>query len=63
MKPIAPMHGVRRAAFGLAVHGIGRAVQIDETAAAFAGVAMGLNDPVTALRVPALVPLVPRLLA
>ncbi len=47
-------------ALGLAAHGIGigRAVQINETAAAFAGVAMGLNGLVTALWAPVLVPAV-----
>ncbi len=47
-------------ALGLAAHGIGigRAVQIDETAAAFAGVAMGFNGLITALWAPMLVPLV-----
>ncbi|MCP5152861.1 MAG: LrgB family protein [Ectothiorhodospiraceae bacterium] len=47
-------------ALGLTAHGIGigRAVQIDDTAAAFASVAMGLNGLVTALWVPALVPVV-----
>ena len=51
-------------ALGLAAHGIGigRAVQIDETAAAFAGVAMGMNGLATALWAPALVPAVIRLL-
>jgi len=49
---------------GVAAHGIGigRAVQMDETAAAFAGVAMGLNGLVTALWAPALVPPVLRAL-
>ena len=36
--------------------GIGRAVQINETAAAFAGVAMGFNGLLTALWAPLLVP-------
>lgn len=64
------MHAARRRracacfALGLVAHGvgIGRAVQINDTAAAFAGVAMGLNGLVTALRAPALVPVVLRVL-
>ena len=45
-------------ALGLTAHGvgIGRAVQINETAAAFAGVAMGFNGLLTALWAPLLVP-------
>ncbi|MEZ5593403.1 MAG: LrgB family protein [Gammaproteobacteria bacterium] len=45
-------------ALGLTAHGIGigRAAQINETAAAFAGVAMGFNGLMTALWAPLLVP-------
>jgi predicted murein hydrolase (TIGR00659 family) len=45
-------------ALGLTAHGIGigRALQINETAAAFAGVAMGLNGLITSLWAPFLVP-------
>jgi predicted murein hydrolase (TIGR00659 family) len=44
-------------AIGLAAHGIGtaRAIQLNETAGAFAGLAMGLNGVVTAVLVPLLV--------
>ncbi len=47
-------------ALGLTAHGmgIGRAVQIDTTAAAFAGIGMSLNGLLTALWAPSLVPLV-----
>ncbi len=46
-------------ALGLTAHGIGigRAVQIDTTAAAFAGVGMSLNGLVTAIWAPSVVPL------
>ena len=45
-------------ALGLAAHGIGigRAMQINTSAAAFASVAMGLNGVITALWAPALIP-------
>jgi putative effector of murein hydrolase len=45
-------------ALGLTAHGIGigRALQISESAAAFAGVAMGLNGLITSLWAPFLVP-------
>lgn len=45
-------------ALGLTSHGIGvgRAMQIDTTAAAFASLAMGLNGLITALWAPAVVP-------
>ena len=41
-------------ALGVASHGIGagRALQINETAAAFAGIAMGLNGLLTAALLP-----------
>jgi predicted murein hydrolase (TIGR00659 family) len=47
------------AAAGLAAHGIGtaRAFQIDSTAGAFAGIAMGLNGALTSLILPILAPL------
>jgi predicted murein hydrolase (TIGR00659 family) len=50
---------VRGFAIGLASHGIGtaRALQVNEEAGAFAGLAMGLNGAITALLVPLLVPL------
>lgn len=46
------------AALGLTAHGVGvgRAVQISESAAAFAGVAMGFNGLLTSLWAPVLVP-------
>lgn len=52
-------------ALGLAAHGIGigRAVQINTTAAAFASVGMGLNGLITALWAPMLVPVALGLLA
>ncbi len=44
-------------AVGVASHGIGtaRALQVNETAGAFAGIGMGLNAMLTAVLVPALV--------
>ena len=47
------------AAAGLAAHGIGtaRSFQIDSTAGAFAGIAMGLNGALTSLILPILAPL------
>jgi predicted murein hydrolase (TIGR00659 family) len=47
------------AAAGLASHGVGtaRAFQIDSTAGAFAGIAMGLNGALTSLILPILAPM------
>jgi predicted murein hydrolase (TIGR00659 family) len=53
---------IRGFAFGVASHGIGtaRAFQVSEQAGAFAALAMGLNGMLTALLLPALVPLLSR---
>jgi putative effector of murein hydrolase len=49
---------VRGFAVGIAAHGIGtaRAFQVSEQAGAFAALAMGLNGMLTAVLVPALLP-------
>jgi predicted murein hydrolase (TIGR00659 family) len=53
---------IRGFAIGVASHGIGtaRAFQVSEQAGAFAALAMGLNGMLTALLLPALVPLLSR---
>ena len=57
-------HAVRGFSIGVAAHGIGtaRAFQVSEQAGAFAALAMGLNGLMTAVLLPALLPLVTPLL-
>jgi putative effector of murein hydrolase len=45
-------------AAGLAAHGLGtaRAFQVDPTAGAFAGIALGLNGAMTAIIIPVVLP-------